>query len=1509
MEKRKPWQLAVILAVLVLTLYNILPTIFYYSNPLSDPIDEKRAEAIRTEMLSRVEKLEPEGIAWIESFNNLLGIRAKDIAYTPQNPGVYTVTFANDKDAKKFSKYLPRAGSLIPFVPAQLSLGATENPDPKKVVVQRMIDVDVEKAHVGRWFQFGWVKNKDGSPTPFYKEWVYGRVEPILLELFGKSPLQKEVAYLLNQKGEEGNESALKVAKDLSHLAAALGNKHFIVRETLASLGLTSEQFNSLNAKFEMIDQSLAQREEALKEKPQSEETAQWVNSNENPYVIASDRKALLDAKNIIRFYMANPQTGGEKPIGLAQAKKLLSKSAVKQGIESISLPGRNPLFTGVDIDWDNDRIELRLDPRVREIVNSSPQEEMLALEREKVEQMLFAQVAELRRSTGEDVKPTDGNYAIAMSPLPGTQSFLRMDLSDLAQAEAGQLTHFIQSAWKRETPDFIGASYPIRGYDAYQKESSTDKRVGLVVYAPSAVTGLPQEGFKENSIYVIAKGIRKMMEQYKEQGGAQKKWLADFEALRELLAHKGFIGYPGSLYGIDSAYKDDFIFEWNDFYSMLLKATRENFVTLGNQKFALLPFSDVEQRILTENRIGDEKQEALLQWREDYHLAQVDMNPVQHYAVPAPTKNAFWENLKLSADKYFRGDDRKIIKLGLDLSGGKAVRIGLVDHAGRPVTQPDDLKQAVQELYTRVNKLGVSERTIRIQNDNIVLEFPGSKNLSAQELVKASSMTFHIVNEKFGVYNPALKEAVHHFLQEVWNEAVVKNQTDIDSLNEIAYNHLGGDQGEETPLYPRSEYAKLLYNEGLRFAVPGNKNVSNQFNDAISAVARYRGEDFNDWMGQTHPLVIVFNNYALEGSSLTNVQPGYDPNKGNLLTFEIKRSYEGHKNANPQDDLYAWTSIFSEESIQGTPLEVYSGGHGWRMAVIYNDEIISAPNLQGALKDRASITGRFTQREISTLAAELKAGSLSFTPKILSEYNISPDLGKEERINGVTAAIVACVLVVVAMCFYYRFFGLIASAAVLLNLLIMWGVYQNIEAALTLPAIAGIVLTIGMAVDANVLVYERMKEEYAVSGRLAGAIYAGYRKAFSAIFDSNITTIIAALILIQFDSGPIKGFAVTLIIGIVSSMFTSLFMTRYFFSFWVERTKEKSLKMRQWFGRTRINFLSKSTLAIIVSAALLVMGCGLFIKDRSTIFGMDFTGGYSLTVESVENPRIASPRILARNSLIKAGVAPVDVQVRELSRPNQIQIHLGMGVENEGGVFHGMPQFTEVPAAKYPYQTMPRLNWVVTTLQKAGLQFPEKELSSVNNNWSVMSGQFSDAMRTNAVLALSLALVAILIYITFRFEFNYALSAVIGLVHDVLITLSFLCLFHFLGFPVQIDLIVIGAILTIIGYSLNDTIIVFDRIREDIKTMKKESLIDVVNHSLNVTLSRTVMTSGTTLLVLLSLLFLGGPSIFAFSLVMTLGVFFGTFSSLFVAPYVFLKLEERSSEKKRGKNLNLANT
>ena len=413
--------------------------------------------------------------------------------------------------------------------------------------------------------------------------------------------------------------------------------------------------------------------------------------------------------------------------------------------------------------------------------------------------------------------------------------------------------------------------------------------------------------------------------------------------------------------------------------------------------------------------------------------------------------------------------------------------------------------------------------------------------------------------------------------------------------------------------------------------------------------------------------------------------------------------------------------------------------------------------------------------------------------------------------------------------------------------------------------------------------------------------MHAGYRKALSAIIDSNITTIIAALILLQFDSGPIKGFAITLIIGIVSSMFTALFMTRYFFAGWVQNPKNKALKMANLIKKTHFNFLKYGKVSLYSSIAIILVGGYLLVSERSFILGMDFTGGYSVTLE-VEAKTKEDYQKKVEKALIAAGGTAQDIQVRALSPSNNIKILLGRSLDQMGRPFENMPLETNNKDVLFQYQSNPRLVWVVNALESKGITLTPQCLKTLGSQWTSISGQMSNAMRNNAVIGLAVALICILIYITFRFELKYAISATLGLAIDVGITVALMSILHSLGTPIQIDLNTIAAIMTIIGYSLNDTIIIFDRIREDLKHMRKHSFKDVINHALNVTLSRTVMTSGTTLVVLLALFFLGGSAIFGLSLVMIIGVVFGTFSSLYVATPLLLFFHSKEKKAKAKK-------
>lgn len=1503
MEKQKRWQFYLILAVLALTVYNILPTVFYYTKPLGSPVDQVKSIEVAEGVAERINSMEAEAKSWLESFAHLLKVKPTKIAVEKDNPGLVAVEFATKREADHFRHFLPHAGAYIPFVPAQLSL-YPNNPDlPTTVLVERQIGIRINPEDINTLFSYVPKYEASGEVSKGYQELVFDRAENLAVILSGLSQNAKLALALISNGQENPDESiAIALATDIVDIERSFSNYPELQKRIFSSFALEDassvaklkESLESVKRSVQSSQETLVKEQTKLKEEgisldPSKEQALSTLKAHSETLAQAL---AVLKKNGDAFKSLSKPLTVEEARIELVKGHEKLSSG---EHVQILSIRN-NPYVEGLVINWGDDSISLKLHKDLASLRDKEVASEADAYLQEKAGQYLVNEIARLGRGSDETLIPSGSTFVIQLSQLPGSMSYLKLNLETLAAKESDLIQNQLTESFNPKNVDLKRDVYPIRSYADYKNEKPEDQRFGFVIYAPSMDKGALKEGFRSSSIYVIARGLNTILQKYESASSTpeSKQISQDVAELTNLMQTMKFIGYPGSSYGIAPEFARDYIFELDDYYNNILKASREDFEVKGSKRFAVLPFTDVEQRLITLNKIDDRYQEDLLKWVESYNSSQIDSDPSSRYLVPAPTENPYWSNFKISFAKYFRGDDRKILKWGLDLSGGKTVRIGLLDHNNQQVKNPDDLKMAVNELYNRINSMGVSERTIRIENNNIVLEFPGSQALSASDLVKASAMYFHIVNEKFSSGNPALRDSVQSFLQNVWNQAVVTNRKDIESIKEIAWQHLGGESLSEDKPRPISEHARLLYENGLRLANPHEASTGNAFNDTLSTVALLRGDDFNEWDGQSHPLLFVFNNFALEGSSLTNVHVGYDSTDGNNLSFSIKGSYDSaDRVGSPRDDFYTWTSQFAEDRITGTPKEAYSRGQGWRMAVILNGSVISKPTLRAALRDSATISGRFSTREVNQLASDLKAGSLTFTPKILSEQNVSAELGADERARGIGASLLALVLVFAAMTGYYRFAGVVASVAVLLNIFIMWGVLQNLDAALTLPAIAGIVLTIGMAVDANVLVFERVREEFAVSHRIASAIQAGYRKAFSAIVDSNITTIIAALILIQFDSGPIKGFAITLIVGILSSMFTALFMTRYYFAGWVQNPLHKTLPMAQFFSRTNFDFLKYARPAITISIAAALLGSVLLYAERKTIFGMDFTGGYALNVEVEASPG-HDYRQEAYVALLEAGASGRDVQVRELSKPNQLRIQLGMGMEEKNQPFFQLPEVLEEGKFALAYQNNPRLVWVVKALESGGLSLSNAELQNINSNWSVMSGQFSDAMRNNALIALGLALASVLVYITFRFEFKYAVAAVIGLAHDVVLTLGVLALFHWMGFLVQIDLQVIGAIMTIIGYSLNDTIIVFDRIREDIRLFRKMTFSEIINHALNVTLSRTVMTSGTTMLVLLALVLFGGHSIFAFSLVMTIGVVIGTFSSLFIAAPMLLYMHNR---------------
>ena len=795
---------------------------------------------------------------------------------------------------------------------------------------------------------------------------------------------------------------------------------------------------------------------------------------------------------------------------------------------------------------------------------------------------------------------------------------------------------------------------------------------------------------------------------------------------------------------------------------------------------------------------------------------------------------------------------------------------------------------------------MGVSDISIRKEGSFITLDFPSTQTLSASELVSSSSMTFHMVNEKFSTFNTQIQPSVNKFLQEVWNECVATNKTDLENVNKIAFSRLYSQSNDEESNNFMSQSAQALLRHDLILADPHKNPMTTNFDDKISKIAMIEGADCKSWNGQSHPLIFIFNNYALEGSSLDDIRSGYDPTQGNYLSFSIKSKLSSKDGdfIHPRKILHKWTEPFSSSEMKNIDYAQYTNGNGWRLAAILNDKIISMPRLNDAIKDHAKISGSFTQKEVSQLSADLKAGSLTYRPEIISETTISPELGAQERAQGIFATLIAFVAVLIIMIGYYRFAGVIASIAVIFNILLIWGTLQNINASLTLAGIAGIILTIGMAVDANVLIFERIREEQEQGHDIKTAITNGYKKAFSAIFDSNITTIIAALILLNFDSGPVKGFALTLIIGIISSMFTALYMTQTFFRVWIETGRSKTLKMLNMIPNTGISFMKYGKYASAVSLFVIFLGGALFVKQRNTLFGMDFTGGMTLELEVKNSPSNMSAKYAVQEAFIANGINPSDFSIRELDNQKKLKIYLSNNLNNSENLFSKVSDHIKPQKAVYSYEKNPKLSLIVKTLNNSGINLTDKSLKQIDKNFSSISGQISQAMRYNAILGLLLALASILIYITIRFEFTYALSATIGLGFDLLLTMSVLTIGKYFGMPLHIDLHTIAALMTIIGYSLNDTIIVFDRVRTDIEEKRNISFANLLDNALNQTLSRTIMTSLTTMVVLLSLVLLGGKSIFAFSFLMLAGVVIGTFSTLFISTTCLFYIKSSSNPK-----------
>ncbi|MEM6885521.1 MAG: protein translocase subunit SecD [Verrucomicrobiota bacterium] len=635
-------------------------------------------------------------------------------------------------------------------------------------------------------------------------------------------------------------------------------------------------------------------------------------------------------------------------------------------------------------------------------------------------------------------------------------------------------------------------------------------------------------------------------------------------------------------------------------------------------------------------------------------------------------------------------------------------------------------------------------------------------------------------------------------------------------------------------------QVAKLEF----RMVHPQSSSILGEYNagNMNALPVGYEITEFRETTPQGDPIkseIVVKRRAYLTGKAVKSAWPDYDQLGMIDITLQM----------NSANDFGVTSKRIIDESAA-------MGAEG-RMAIVLDGVVYSAlgfKNNQPIFNSSVTIDGNFQLEEARELCAVLK-NPLGNEVKILDERGVDPTLGAESVRNGFQAAIYGFIAVIAFMLLYYRLAGVFGVTALLLNLVIMMGMLSQFGFTLTLPGMAAIILTIGMAVDANVLIFERIREELDQGHTIVQAVKSGFGKAFSSILDANVTTLLAAIILFWQGTGAIKGFAVMLCLGILGSLFAALVVTRAGFDWALSTSSISNIRITHFLSKTTFNFMSKRPMAVVISSILILGSIVTMWSKGNDALGVDFVGGDMMTLSFNPEQRV-----------------PDDV-LKEASSINGVvtQYQSDGAGENELLVLRA-PENQAEPAWEELKEKFPEA------------QFERQSLDRV-------SPTIGNEFKESALTALICGLVAIFLYIVWRFEFSFAVGAIVALTHDVLIALG---LYVLAGH--QFTLITVGAILTVAGYSINDTIIVFDRIREGIRQKAAKSLGDIINISINATLSRTLLTSVTTLLAVLSLYLFGGVVINDFSLMLLIGILIGTYSSIFVASPIVLLFGEKST-------------
>ena len=781
----------------------------------------------------------------------------------------------------------------------------------------------------------------------------------------------------------------------------------------------------------------------------------------------------------------------------------------------------------------------------------------------------------------------------------------------------------------------------------------------------------------------------------------------------------------------------------------------------------------------------------------------------------------------------------------------------------------------------TRIDQFGVVAPNIQKLQDKsgqILLELPGVKEPErVTELLKSSANL-----EFFEVYNyNEIASDLNSFAQQYAQQDTI-NHTNLMQL-------LGGGQRAGSPVIGMV----APQNRGLVDSILNSPLAKQKLPSDFSAVwevkpvnvpvydengnvmKKANGED------RTTPyyqLIALKGEAALEGDAVTSASSEYDNMRGNTVNMRMNDA-----------GAQAWATL-TRNNI-GRPI-----------AIVLDNNVYSYPNVNNEITGGSSeITGNFTPEEANDLANVLKSGKMSAKVDVVSNNVIGPSLGAEAVTQGFLSFVVAIAILMVFMILIYGIVpGLVANVGLILNLYFTLGILASFQAVLTLSGIAGIVLALGMAVDANVLIFERTKEELKLGKKLRQAISEGYSNAFSAIFDSNITSVITGIILLLFGSGPIKGFATTLIIGLVCSFFTAVFLTRIAFELITKNGRCANMTFdtkisRNLFSNTKINFIGNWRISASIWLSLVVVSiASLAIRGMNQ--GIDFSGGrnYVVQFDKQVNPNELQQR-LAKEFQEEANDPTVSVGVITIDDPTKVRISTNYRIKDDDPNVDN-----EVTRLLYT-KLAPELT------DANGNMMDENSFAIADENRGIISIQkvgpsVADDMKRDAYWAVSIAVVCMFLYILLRFH-NIAFS--VGAVSAVALTAFLIIGFYsicwgFLPFSMEIDQSFIAAVLTIIGYQINDTVVVFDRVREMMKVYPKEDRFLTFNKSLNTTLTRTIMTSFSTLLVLGCIFFLGGDTIRSFTFAMIFGVIVGTFCSIFCAAPIAYHIVKFNIDRKK---------